>query len=162
MRKAELIRKIVGRNENTTFYLQSEEETAEKPACPFYGPSAMFGFMDPEDDRCALKPTNSGSDKCDLKTDFYRLPYRMRIRDKPNWFGCPLNTEENRIKLAGRLEEIERRELKRELGRQMEKYNIVVELLPPGIAEGAIETFVERDVHMWVSLDIGRDISKRT
>jgi len=139
-----------------------EPHTLERPACPFYGPSALFGFTDPEDDRCALKITDSGSDKCELKTNFYRPLYLMKmIRDKPNWFGCPLNTEENRIKLARNLEEIEKRELKRELERQMEKYNIEVEVLPPGIADGALETFVERGITMKrISLYIGRKMLK--
>lgn len=120
-----------------------EPRALEKSDCLFYRPSAMFGFMDPEDDRCALKTTNSGSDKCELKTN-PDGPYQMKmIRDKQNWFGCPLNTVENRIKLARNLVKIERRELGRELERQMKKYNIEVEILPPGIAIGAIPTFVD-------------------
>jgi len=115
----------------------------EKSDCLFYRPSAMFGFTDPEDDRCALKTTNSGSDKCELKTN-PDGPYQMKMmRDKPDWFGCPLNTVENRIKLARNLGKIERRELERELERQMKKYKIKVEYCRPGIAIGAIPTFVD-------------------
>ncbi len=139
-----------------------ELSALDKPACPFYGPSRMFDFMDPEDDRCALKTTNSGSDKCELKTDFYRLPYRTKmIRGKPNWFGCPLNTEENRIKLARNLGKIERRELERELERQMKKYNIEVEKLPDGIAIGAIPTFVDDGYFGMKITPLGGDGRKR-
>lgn len=135
-----------------------EPHALEKSACPFYSPSAMFGFTDPEDDRCALKTTNSGNDECELKNDFYRLPYQTKmIRGKPNWFGCPLNTEENRIKLARNLGKIERRELERELERQMKKYNIKVEILPPGIAIGAIETFVDNRYFAMKIIPLGGD-----
>ena len=138
-----------------------EPHALEKPACPFYGPSAMFGFTDPEDDRCALKTTNSGSDKCELKTN-PDGPYQMKmIRDKQNWFGCPLNTVENRIKLARNLGEIERRELERELERQMKKYNIEVEILPPGIAIGAIETFVDNRYFAMKITSLGGDGRRR-
>ena len=126
----------------------------EKSDCLFYRPSAMFGFTDPKDDRCALKTTNSGSDKCELKTN-PNGPYQMKMmRDEPDWFGCPLNTVENRIKLTRNLRKIERRELEREIERQMEKYNIVIEELPPGFAEGSTDTLFERHFMKLPSLGI--------
>lgn len=68
----------------------------ERTRCPFHGFSAMPGgvMMDSEGNQCALK-TGSYS-PCGMKT----------AGDEPYWSECPFNTEENRTRLAGSLEEI--------------------------------------------------------
>ena len=66
-----------------------------RPACPFYGFTAMFSFM-----------RDSGDNQCALKIGLYD-PCQMEIAgDKPIWVGCPLNIEENRKEIEGNLEKI--------------------------------------------------------
>ena len=70
-----------------------------RPACGFYGFVVEFGKMrDTGENQCALgaiiaKPYSSC---CQMEI----------MRDAQNWVRCPLNTKENRIKLAGHLEDI--------------------------------------------------------
>jgi len=123
-----------------------EPSALERPACPYCGFNANERFdLGLEGDQCALIPTNSGSNKCILINGSYN-PYQMKRReDRYSGFGCPVNTEKNRIRLAKRLIEIE----KRSPEMQIKAYEEcgAVEELPPGIAEGAFEG-VERYITM--------------
>ena len=66
-----------------------------RPDCPFYGFSVMSGgvMMDSEGNQCALE------------TKSYHPCQMEIIRDKPNWYKCPLNTEENGKKIVENLEQ---------------------------------------------------------
>ncbi|GAG81141.1 unnamed protein product [marine sediment metagenome] len=120
-----------------------EPHTLERPACPYCGSNANERFgLNLEDDQCALIPTNSGSNKCILINGSYNPHLTKRRGDLHGGFGCPLNTEENRIKLTRRLEEIEKRSQEIQI-KAYEKLG-AVEKLPPGIALGSVETVVEK------------------
>lgn len=115
--------------------------TLDKPACPYCGSNANERFgLNLEYDQCALIPTNSGSNKCVLINGSYNPPLTKIARDKP-WFGCSVHTEKNIIRFAKRSEKLEK--TSQEI--QIKAYEEcgMVEILPPGIAIGAIETFVD-------------------
>lgn len=66
-----------------------------RPPCPFYGFTAILGFMrDSKDNQCALKIELY--DPCQMELD----------GDKPRWSICPFNTKENRKEIEGKLEKI--------------------------------------------------------
>ena len=97
----------------------------------FFGDNVheIFGFINLGENQCALIPTNSGSNTC-----IYCLPDQMKREGSMNeGFGCPINTEENRINFIGNLEE-----------RQIKAYEEcgLIKQCPPGITY--IETFVDR------------------
>ncbi len=115
-----------------------ESSAFEKPACPFRGNNANERFdLNLKDDECALIPFNSGSNKC-----VYCPPYKKRITEYlGKGYGCDINTEENKLRLVKCLEETKK---ERKLEKEMKKYGVKINILPPGIAEGAIETIVDR------------------
>lgn len=67
----------------------------ERPQCPFYGFRGMFGVL-----------MDSKGNQCALITESYS-PCQMEMREQqPDWSECPFNTEENRDKLIGTLDDI--------------------------------------------------------
>jgi len=118
-----------------------ESHALEKPACPYCGSNANERFgLNLEYDQCALIPTNSGSNKCILINGSYN-PYLTKIaRDKPG-FGCSVHTEENIIRFAKRSEKLEKTSQEIQIKEYIRSGK--VEYCRPGVAIGAIPTFVD-------------------
>lgn len=119
-----------------------ELSTLDKPACPYCGSNANIRFyFNLKDNQCVLIPTNSGSNKCILINGSYNPHQIKRREDEHNGFGCPVNTKKNRRRLAERLEEIEKTSLEIQIKAYIRSGK--VEYCPPGVAIGAIPTFVD-------------------
>jgi hypothetical protein len=95
--------KIVDKMERRRRYRERKDRgialyVMKRSACPFYGFVVKSNVMlDTVKKRCALTL---------ITTRPYNLCQMEIIRDKPNWFKCPLNTEENGKKIVENLEKI--------------------------------------------------------
>jgi len=129
-----------------------ELSALEKPACPYCGSNANERFgLNLEYDQCALIPTNAGSNKCIFLKTNSDSPYQIKRRgDGDNGFGCSVNTEKNKIRLAKRLIEIENRSPEMQI-KAYEECG-AVEYCPPGFAEGSTDSLFARHFMKMVPL----------